>query len=230
MKPQLFMFHFAGGNSYSYRFLEPYLREFTIEPVELPGRGMRSDERLLNDFESAANDLFNQVALKIQNTDFILFGHSMGALLAFRVAGMLDSHNKSPKYLIVSGNPGPAIGANEKRYLLENKDFVSGLKKLGGLSVDFLQSEELLEYFLPIIKADFQIVDENGLKPGSVINVPIYAIMGDLERYSNYITNWSSYTASDFTHKLLKGNHFFIYDNAEDIGKIIKSCYHIKTL
>lgn len=220
------MFHFAGGNSYSYRFMEPHLQDFKIETVELPGRGMRSDETLLNDFEAVARDLFRQVSAKIRTPDFLLFGHSMGALLGFRVAQMLETQGRGPRHLVVSGNAGPTVSSNEKRYLLGNKEFILELKKLGGLSADFLQSEELLDYFLPILKADFQVVEENGLKAGSLIQAPIYAIMGDTEKYSAHIANWSAYTASGFTSKMLEGNHFFIYDHAEELGRILKSCYH----
>lgn len=219
------MFHFAGGNSYSYRFMEPYLKEFDVETLELPGRGARSDEMLLRDFTLAADDLFEQLHSRLKAGRFLIYGHSMGALLALKVTHMLEERGICPGHLIVTGNAGPNAGINEKRYLLNDNEFVLELKKLGGLSSEFLQSEELLHYFLPILKADFEISEENGLARDLKVKTPVYALMGDTEKYSTAIANWADYTASGFTSELCEGNHFFIHKHAEALCHVIRNCY-----
>lgn len=223
-KKQIFMFHFAGGNQYSFRFLEPFLINFQLEQIELPGRGMKSEEELITDFTTAVDYTFNQVKSKLYGGEFILYGHSMGALLAFRVTKILEEKGIKPHYLIVSGNPGPKIMENRKRYLLEDLDFIKAIRKLGGLPEEVLQNKELMGYFMPILRADFQISEENNLDDTSIINTPIYSLMGELEEYCFNISNWGKYTTAQFDYQILSGNHFFIHNHPEILSRIIVKC------
>src|SRR5262249_8544650 len=108
-RPQLFLLHFAGGNCYSFQFIMPLLQRFEIIPLELPGRGRRMKESLLKDFDLAAQDIYHQLTGKLTSASFIIYGHSMGAYLALRVANMLEKAGKFPAFVIVSGNAGPGI-------------------------------------------------------------------------------------------------------------------------
>lgn len=224
-KPQLFMLHFAGGNSDSFNFMNPYLGEFKLETLELPGRGASSDEILIKDFSTAANYIYTQIKKRLTSRNFLIYGHSMGASLAFKVTGMLEEDSITPLCLIVSGNAGPKIKENKKRYLLEDKEFIAEVTKLGGLPLEFLESQELLDYFIPILKADFEISEENNLGSESIIKTPIYSIMGDVEKHVEDIMNWSKYTTSSFDYEILTGNHFFIFNNTEKVCSVIKECY-----
>jgi external thioesterase TEII len=67
-----------------------FLREFDVIPLELPGRGRRMVEDLLKDFDMAAEDIYNQLTAKLSSDRFLIYGHSMGAYLALRVANMLE--------------------------------------------------------------------------------------------------------------------------------------------
>lgn len=224
-KPQLFLFHFAGGNCYSFQFLTPLLKEFEVIPLELPGRGRRIREELLTDFDQAAEDIYRQVAEKLTSPRFMIYGHSMGAYLALRVANMLEKENRMPAYVFVSGNPGPGIRENKNRYLMERKEFVEELRNLGGAPPEVLENDELLEFFIPILRADFEIAEKNELDNEGVLNAPIYAMMGTEEEQTEDIGNWGRFTRSGFKHTLLPGGHFFIYDNARQIAGIIKDSY-----
>src|SRR5580704_9150976 len=89
-KPQLFLLPFAGGDSYSFQFLRKYLSPFEFIPLELPGRGRRLSEKLLVDFEAASDDFCQQVMKCVRPECFLLYGHSMGSLLALSIAGALE--------------------------------------------------------------------------------------------------------------------------------------------
>lgn len=219
------MIHFAGGNIYSYKFLDPYLKEFKIETIELPGRGMRFNEKLISKFDQAALDIYSQVKSKLESKEFLIYGHSMGALLALKAANMLEKNGCPPLCLIVSGNPGPKIQEEKKRYSLNDKEFIVEVEKLGGLSAEVMASQELLDFFVPILKADFEISEENNLNNESIVGIPVYSVMGDSEKHNEHIANWSNYTTSDFNFEKLPGNHFFILNHAETIGNIITKCY-----
>lgn len=224
-KPQLFLFHFAGGNCYSFQFLTPLLKEFDVIPLELPGRGKRIREDLLTSFDEAAKDFYEQVVAKLTSPRFMIYGHSMGAYMALRVAGMLEKENRVPAYVFVSGNPGPGVREDKNRYLMERTEFIEELRRLGGAPPEVLENDELLEFFIPILRADFEIAEKNELDNEPVLNAPLYAMMGSEEEQTEEIANWGRFTRSAFNHALLPGGHFFIYDNARQIADIIKESY-----
>ena len=225
-KTKLFLLHFAGGNFYSYQFITNYLTvDFDVIPVELPGRGKRIKERLLTDFDLAARDILNQIKPRIESADFIIYGHSMGASLALRVSNLLLQLQIKPICVIVSGNPGPGIKENKKRYLLGKQLFIDELKRLGGFPKELIDHEELINFYEPILRADFEIAEKNNLELDQKINTPIYAMMGNKEEKFDEITNWSRFTSNDFGYKIFDGGHFFIHQYPEKIAIQIKLFY-----
>jgi len=223
-KPQLFLLHFAGGNRYSFQFMLHLLGEFEVFTLELPGRGKRMSEDLLKDFELAARDIYQQLMQNLE-TSFVLYGHSMGAYLALKVCDMLEKAGRMPAYLIVSGNAGPGIGADKKRYLLEHHAFVEELQLLGGIPDELIHDRELFEFFEPILRADFEIAENNALKDQIVVKAPLYAIMGSDEEQADHIANWGKFTRSQFSYEIMEGDHFFIYKHPRKLAAVIKSCY-----
>ncbi|WP_428741186.1 thioesterase II family protein [Tenacibaculum sp.] len=231
-KKQIFMLHFAGGNVYSFDFLKPLLTDFEMVPVELPGRGKRIKEKLLVSYSEAVKDVYKQISSQLKGEEFVIYGHSLGASLALGVADLLEKDNKMPQSVIVSGNAGPGVNAERKnRSSLERDDFIEMLKELGGLPKELLESEELLDFVLPIIRSDFKIVEEDFYINNIVIKSPITAIMGNEEKNVDKITNWENHTQSNFISYVLNGNHFFIHNNTKELVEIFhKSCQESENL
>lgn len=225
MKPQLFLLHFAGGNCYSYRFLTPWLSDFDVVALELPGRGRRLGEELLKDMDACALDISRQIINVLRSDCFLIYGHSMGASLTLKVANVLQNENKFPHYLIVSGNPGPGIKSDKNLHLLTQIDFINELKLLGGIPSELLFNEELFSYFEPLLRADFEIVEKSDLISEPPVNTPLFAIMGTEEDNANQISNWRRYTRKQFDFEILEGDHFFIHKHPQRIADIITKCY-----
>jgi len=224
---QLFLLHFAGGNCYSYEFLRPYLKEFDVGVIELPGRGKRMDQALLNDFDGAASDIYRQISQRRNGSPFLLYGHSMGAYLTLRVAAMFEQSGTFPEHLIVSGNPGPGVEDAEHkkpRYLMEQQEMIEELKVLGGVPAEFLENVELFECFEPILRADFEIAERNELAGEPAVQTPIYALMGSEEKKAASIANWGRFTKSRFLSEILAGGHFFIHKHPQRIAAVFKEC------
>lgn len=224
-KPQLFLLHFAGGNCFSFQAMTAALNDFEVISLELPGRGRRMDEALLTDFDLAARDFYDQISRRLTAPVFLIYGHSMGAYLALRVTHMLESSGKTPEYLIVSGNPGPGVRDNKKRYLLTGDAFVSELKKLGGVPEEFLMNKELFDFFEPILRADFEVSEKNALDMEPAVMAPIFAVMGSQEDNVEKISNWSRFTRSHFQYEIMEGDHFFIFQHADKIARVVRESY-----
>lgn len=227
-RPQLILFHFAGGNVYSFQFLTPYLTGFNVKAVELPGRGKRMREPLIRDFDAAARDLYRQVSSIITEGPFMIYGHSMGAYLALRVANLLEHAGHYPTGLVVSGNAGPGLDKSDKklRYLMDRTSFIKELQLLGGMPEELLENEMLFEIFEPILRADFEVTERNNLAEETAIQAPIFAIMGSEEQDVAGIDNWGRFTKSDFKKAVMEGDHFFIRSHAAQLANMMNEYYY----
>ncbi len=181
-------------------------------------------EPLITEFGEAAMDIYNQIRAKLISPHFIIYGHSMGAYLALRVTNMLARDMIYPAHLIVSGNPGPGIEDSIKRYQLDYDDLIAELKKLDGIPEELYQNPELLNFFIPILKADFEVAEKNNLEDEMPVKVPLYALMGSEEEKCEQISNWSRFTTASFRYELLEGGHFFINKHPQRLGEIFREC------
>ncbi|MDN4011781.1 thioesterase domain-containing protein [Chryseobacterium gambrini] len=228
MNKQLFLLHFAGGNKYSYNFLQSKLKsDIEFIPIELPGRGARFEENLIRDKEEAIQDLFLQIKDKRNGKPYVIYGHSMGAILGFSVTEMLEKENDAPNYLIVSGNPGPLEDHSfSLRYNLDDETFKKRIAELGGVPDEIIENQETFAFFSTIMRADFECVEKDRqYEKNKIIQTPIYAIMGSEENLSARIRNWENFTNSSFNYLIFEGNHFFIHHHSREIGKLINYCF-----
>jgi surfactin synthase thioesterase subunit len=225
-KPQLFLLHYAGGSRFSFDFLLPFLQEFDVHRLELPGRGKRIGETLLSSVEEAVEDYLKQILSKRSDAPFLIFGHSMGASIGAYTTQRLEALGHYPEKLILSGNPGPGIGQKRKRHLMEKDEFVLELKRIGGMPVDFFNHPELVDFFIPILKADFEIIEKDHDIRLLPLRTSIHALMGNQEKECLHIRNWKRFTRSEFTCQILEGNHFFIHQHPREIASIFNICLH----
>ncbi|MGH1386769.1 thioesterase II family protein [Kordia sp.] len=242
-KVQLFLLHFAGGSRYSFDFLKEYLLyEVEFIPLELPGRGKRFGETLIRDKEIAIRDYCKQIkSLRNSSKPYIIYGHSMGATLGISVASFMQKIGDEPEALILSGNSGPGTlpidndGNNipkKMRYLMNAIDFKNELIELGGAPEEVLNNKEIYEFFDPILRADFEVLEKETTytEEDIRINVPIHALMGTEEKTSNQITNWQRFTTEKIQYSILEGNHFFIHNHVEKLSEVITDYTRVKAL
>ena len=226
---QVFLLHFAGGNSYSFNFLRPFLpRNFDFHLMELPGRGRRIHEELLSAESEAIDDLLKQITSLRNDKPYIIFGHSMGARLGLRVTEKMERLGDYPKQLIVAGNAGPGTGdQNVYRSRMNDEELKEELISLGGVPDEVLQDDDVFQFFSQIMRSDFRILEEaEPLDTDFKVSAPIVAVMGDKEETAEDIENWRNFTSSNFKSYLLRGNHFFIHDHPAELVKIITHSYH----
>ncbi len=229
MKKQLFLLHFAGGNSYSYNFLKSYLgHEYEFISLELPGRGKRFQEDLIRDKREAIDDYVSQIKMLRSNEPYVLYGHSMGATLGLSVTKIMEEAGDPPNYLVVSGNAGPGLKdeSRKNRHLLGDAEFKEVLIELGGIPDEVLDNDELYEFFAPIIRADFEVLEkDNFSEEGTTVSVPIYTIMGDREDTVGCIENWKQFTSEGHSTEIWAGNHFFIHNQGARLVKLLEKAF-----
>ncbi|MEJ7738039.1 MAG: thioesterase domain-containing protein [Chitinophagaceae bacterium] len=232
----LFCLPFAGGNKYSYReYVEKASSYLNIIPLDYPGRGARTKEPLIENIDTLVEDVYKQISNKVGQTEYAIYGHSLGGLAAYLLTRkLIENNHKAPLHLFITGTTGPSAFSRceKKRHLLPKKEFLEELKILDGIPDEILQNEELLDYFEPIIRSDFKVSETYLYEDYVPLNIPITIITGteeDMEIAD--IRLWQKETTCVIDFRQLPGNHFFIIKQSGKIVEIIskKLSVHAKS-
>ncbi len=222
----LFCLPFAGGSSYSYREFQRHADDgVSIEALDLPGRGRRFPEPLLTSLHDMADDVFEQIQGRL-NGAYAIYGHSMGACIGYLlVKRIIRERYPLPLHLFVSGREGPSVQCKENdRHLLPSAEFKEVLKKFEGTTRDVLENQELMELFEPVLRADFQALETYAYEKSEPFDVPITVMWGkeeNLKRTDAF--RWQDETTKKISFRDFNGGHFFIFQNAAQIGKVFSS-------
>jgi medium-chain acyl-[acyl-carrier-protein] hydrolase len=210
---RLFCFPYAGGGSMIYRaWLRDLPPSIDAIPARLPGREARLNEVPLKRIEPLA-DALCEAMRPLLDRPFALFGHSMGAKLAFEVARRLSAAGFEPLHLFVSGARGPqAPGTDASVYNLPEPEFIEKLRELNGTPNEVLEHPELIRLLIPLLRADFESVHTYRYQAGLMLGCPITAYGGlkDRDVSSEHLSAWRKETAASFVQRMLPGDHFFI--------------------
>jgi len=219
----------AGGSAYVYSAVQQCLpSSIELIAMDYPGHGRRVAEPLCYNAEEIAQDLLASLFFKPDET-FSLFGHSMGALVAWIMARILCEQGNSPIHLFVSARQPPCVPRLHPDLAeCNDRDFIRGMNLYGGLPREITRDSSALEFFLPILRADFAAVENWSvpLFPAS-LPVPISAIYGkaDPSIPSGSMDAWAAYSSAGFCRVCFEGGHFHLFENPEPV------CRHIvKTL
>lgn len=223
---RLIIFPFAGGNAYAFRDINKCLsKDFSVSALDLPGHGSRMRESLLTDVHAMADDLFQQACPYLNASRVVFWGHSLGSILAYFVARQADlSGLPVPCHLFLSGRPAPFVNVHEKYlHLMPRQAFLSHLLNYGGIPESVARETELIDFFLPIIRADFQALstfDAQELKP---VHIPLTVMMGteDRPKMDGPVRSWQELSTREVSFKSFSGGHFFIFQHLEAIGRLI---------
>jgi surfactin synthase thioesterase subunit len=228
---------FAGGNKYSYRQYGPecpaYLK---MMPFEYPGRGARMREPLLRSMTAITDDLYAQVRSIVDRQRYAIYGHSMGGLAAYLLTHkLLHNHHAPPLALFISGSTAPSARQgeeNRKRHLMEKKEFIQEIRDLNGMPDEILANTEMMEYFEPILRADFTATETYVHPDYPPLDLPLTVLNGteeDMEEED--IRLWQKETLQKADFRKMTGNHFFIYHHIPEIMSIISGqlSKHVKT-
>ena len=215
----------AGGSAHTYADWRHRLPDdITFLVAQYPGRGARFAEPLPKDLDELAGPVVD--ALPSDTGDLYVFGHSMGALVAFEVARRLTERGDSPSGLIASAcwaphlpNPTPV-----RAELLDDDELVDLMRGRGGTPEEILEEPELRELILPSVRADFWIDDTYRFEGHPrVLDCPVTVLGGEQDDIvpRSDILSWSECTSSRTSTSYLPGKHFYFDDHADSLTGLL---------
>lgn len=220
-KARLFCFPFAGIGASAYRFWPVLSQKYEICLVQLPGRENRAGELPYEDIEDLTNDLLPEL-LPYLDRPYALFGHCMGALLAYNLILKLMQKNVcTPEHFYVSASRAPHSSHRGPLHLdLSDAELANSLQNTTLAFSDPKLSSILLPYTIQLLRKDIAMCDRYQPTP-TIISCPIttFAWRNDQGVPFEELLGWRAY--SDVSEYLIDGDHFTVQNAASTLLPII---------
>jgi pyochelin biosynthesis protein PchC len=191
--------------------------------VQYPGR----EDRLGDPFPADVATLARDVAAALPtDVPIVLFGHSLGAIVAYEVARALEfRHGVRAAHLVVSGRRAPSDPPGGDVHRWPDEQLVDELVRLGGTDGGELRVPEARAEFLPAIRADFRLAETYRHSPGLEPSCPLTVVIGteDTEVDARQARRWAGYTTGEFALHLLPGGHFYLIAERDAVLDIIET-------
>ncbi|SBW22631.1 putative thioesterase involved in non-ribosomal peptide biosynthesis [Candidatus Protofrankia californiensis] len=160
-------------------------------------------------------DRLVEVLLGWADRPLALFGHSMGATVAFEVARRLENTGVIAAGLFVSGRRAPSRQRVENIHRSSDDLLLAELKALSGTEAQLFGDSELLSIVLPVIRSDYKAAETYRYQPGPRLNCPIFALVGDSDPKVTVddARAWAEHTTAQFDMGVFSGGHFYLTEH-----------------
>ncbi|MFJ8996361.1 thioesterase II family protein [Streptomyces sp. NPDC102279] len=216
---------FAGaGPSFFHPWRELSAGRWRITSVELPGRERRIlDTPYRNVVEAAKGSIDDIVADLGEGTTTVLFGHSLGAVLAYELAHLLTHRGVHVERLVVSGSPGPWTQRERRATGLPDEEFLARVEEFAGFRHEALDHPEMRELILPVLQADCEMHENYVPSTDAPLPVPICSLRGARDGLvtAAEARQWQDATTAGFTYAEFPGDHMYLVDHGREILDVI---------
>ena len=211
----------AGGAAIGFREWQDRLApDVEVWAAQLPGRGQRFAEAPLDSLEAVLDGLWPAIA-PLFDRPVALFGHSMGATLAFELCRrMRASAAATPVHLFVAAATAPhARRGIRRRHDLPTPELRRELEVLGGTPPQVLARQDLLSIVLPTVRADLAVHENYAFEQGEALDLPLTVMAGrtDTECPREGVAAWAELTTGPVRALEFDGGHFFPLEEVDAV-------------
>ena len=214
----------AGGGVSSFRGWSERLGIAEVGVVELPGRGSRLREPVVESVTAAADGLVEAMAIGPVGPT-ALFGHGLGALIAFEAARRLEARGWPMLALFVSGRRAPSLPASGpvlSRLPLEQL-VEEAQRRSDVIPLDAALDRDSIRLLIPGVRADFAMLDGYVYQPGAPLRCPIVACgaASDPDFSRNDQPAWRAETSARFSLHVFAGDASYLQREREAVTALI---------
>jgi surfactin synthase thioesterase subunit len=220
------LFPHAGGAAAAYRPLARALAANGCDTyvVQYPQRADRLTHPAATSVPALADQLFAAGDWG-QRAPLQVFGHCMGATVAFEFARIAQSHGAKVSRLWASAGPAPCTVIGAPPLPSSDTDVLADMLDLGGTDPRLLDDEEFVELLVMAVQADYRALDGYSRDADVRIAGDIHALGGrtDHRVSADQLRAWTAHTDSQFTHTEFDGGHFYLNDHLESVAALMSS-------
>ena len=227
-KQRLICFAHAGGSASAYNTWHTHLSDSVeVCAVQLPGRYERGKQAFALQMDALTPQLM--AALEpLEDRPFALFGYSLGAILAFEYARALRrAGRRQPYHLLVAAARAPHVPVESPIHHLPDASFLRELEdRYGGVPSAARADPQLLAYFLPVIRADLQLLASYRYRDEAPLACPLTALGGNTDVCVSAadLEQWRKHSTSSFESHVFPGGHFFITGSLQAAMSLVTRC------
>lgn len=222
---RLCCFPYAGGNAQIFNSWQQELgSDVEVVAIELPGRGRRFGEAAISSLDRLSDQLVEEIK-HLEDMPLAFFGHSNGALIAFDVARKMQARGmEGPKLLMLSAKKPPHLLSEKKMHLLPDHALISELRTYNATPEEVLNTPELMEIFLPVLRADFALSETYSRDNDYRYSGRMVVFGGDSDDNvgNEDLLGWSEYATGGAPVRLFTGGHFFIRSCRSELLRVVR--------
>ena len=200
-----------------------------VVAIQYPGRQERRREDPIDDIHILA-DRVHAIISRQPELPLTLFGHSMGALLAFELARRLEASGGTPVWVFASGRRAPSTHRDETIHARDDAGIMAEVRALNGTASSVLGDQDMMRAILPALRADYRAAETYSCSPQTAVTCPITVLTGDNDPKTTLeeASAWASHTTGPFDLQVFRGGHFFLTDHADQIIKLLHGHFHAR--
>ncbi|MEU6278093.1 alpha/beta fold hydrolase [Streptomyces populi] len=215
--------HAGGSASYFHPLSAALGDDVEVIAVQYPGRQDRRHEPLVADVAELADRIAR--ALLPWTGPVALFGHSMGATVAYEVAQRLEEGGSPVASLIVSARRAPSVVRADAFHELSDDDLLAEVGALGGSDAALALDEELMRLTLPVLRNDFRAVANYRCTHTTPLSSAITALVGNADPRVTVgeVEEWRCHTAGEFSLQVFDGGHFYLAEHSAAVMSLLRT-------
>jgi surfactin synthase thioesterase subunit len=224
----LVCFPFAGAGASFFRPWSARLAgQFDVIAVQLPGREKRIGDPPHTEVSAAIGEALPELSRSLgSRRDVVVFGHSLGAVLAYELARAASREaGFQVQRLVVSGSPAPSHQRARRATGLSDDQFLQRVSDFAGYSHPVLQDPEMRELLLPALRADVEM--HEGYLPGplDVLAASITCLRGRDDALVSLADSarWQEVTGQPLDLVEVAGGHMYLVDQPERVFEVLHS-------
>ena len=218
------VFPHAGGAAAAYRGLATSMAAKGVDAyvVQYPRRAERLSHRAAETVQDLATGLF-EAGEWDRVGPLRLFGHCMGAVVAFEFARIAEDHGVDVRELWVSASQAPATVAASPPLPTEAREVLADMVDLGGTDPRLLADEDFVELLLLAVRADYEAFNRYSCAPDVRIAADIHVLGASHDHRvdRDMLQRWETHTENAFTLLMFDGGHFYINEHTDAVAELV---------